>query len=127
VRSDAQLTKHCQVSLNASIMDTMKILTKGAKMTKSISIAEAKSKFSELINRAAYGQERFLVERRGKPVGAIVSAADLARLQAAEAVQPRRGLLAAVGALADAEDLEGILEEVVRQRAAATDREVTLE
>ena len=30
-------------------------------MTKSISVAEAKSRFSELVNRAAYGQERFLV------------------------------------------------------------------
>ena len=72
---------NCQVRLNVTIMDTTGILTKGAKMTKSVSVAEAKSRFSELINRAAYGKERFIVERRGKPVGAIVSAADLAWLQ----------------------------------------------
>ena len=96
-------------------------------MAKSFSIAEAKSRFSELVNRAAYGQERFLVERRGKPVGAIVSAADLDRLEAGEPARPRHGLLAAVGALAEVEELDEILEEIQRQRATASDREVILE
>jgi prevent-host-death family protein len=96
-------------------------------MTKSVSVAEAKSRFSELVNRASYGQERFLVERRGKPVGAIVSPEDLARLEGGERTPPRHGLLAAVGALADIDGFEEIMEEIVRQRASAPDREVDLE
>jgi prevent-host-death family protein len=97
------------------------------KMTKSMSVAEAKSRFSELVNRASYGGERFLIERRGKAVGAIVSAADLARLEGEEAGPPRKGLLAAVGALAEFEEFDQILEEIQRQRATAYDREVNLE
>lgn len=96
-------------------------------MTRSISVAEAKSRFSELVNRASFGRERFLIERRGKPVGAIVSAEDLTRLEEGTPPAPRRGLLAAVGALADVEDLDEILGEIQQQRSAARDREVTLE
>jgi len=96
-------------------------------MSESINVAEAKSRFSELVNRAAYGKERFLVQRRGKPVGAIVSAEDLARLEAGEEARSGKGLLAAVGALAEVEDLDQILDDIQRQRANAMDREVSLE
>jgi prevent-host-death family protein len=81
-------------------------------MTQSISVAEAKRRFSELVNRASFGQERFLIEGRGKPVGAIVSAEDLVRLEEAAPPAPRHGLLAAVGALADIEDLDKILADI---------------
>lgn len=37
-------------------------------MTVEISIAEAKARFSELVNRAAYGGERIVITKRGKPV-----------------------------------------------------------
>jgi len=45
-----------------------------------ISVAEAKSRFSELISRAFAG-ERFVIERRDRPVAALIGAADLARLR----------------------------------------------
>jgi prevent-host-death family protein len=95
-------------------------------MTKSIGVAEAKARFSELVNRASHGGERFLIERRGKPVGAIVSAEDLARLEGAQPAPPRRGLLAAVGAWAEMENLDEIFEEIMRQRDTRLDREVSL-
>lgn len=66
-------------------------------MAQAVSVVEAKRRISELIGRAAYGGERFLIERRGKPMAAIVSADDLDRLEARRAA-PRGGLLAAVGA-----------------------------
>jgi len=53
-------------------------------MARAVSVAEAKSRISELIGRAAYGSERFLIERRGKPMAAIVSVQDLARLKPRE-------------------------------------------
>lgn len=96
-------------------------------MTESVGVAEAKSRISELVARAGYSGERFLIERRGKPVAAIVSAEDLTALEAREPVARRRGILAAVGALADFEEWEGIIEDVVRQRQEAREREVSLE
>jgi prevent-host-death family protein len=97
-------------------------------MAESVSVADAKNRFSELINRASYGRERFVIERRGKPVGAIVSAEDLARLEAHEAGTSGEGLLGAVGLLADVEEWGEIIEDVVRQRSQRYDtREIDLE
>jgi prevent-host-death family protein len=96
-------------------------------VTEAVNMTEARHCFSQLIKLAAEQQVRYLIYRKGKPVGAIVSAADLARLEAGEVEPPRRGLLGAVGALADGEDFALILEEVVRQRATASDRLVELD
>ncbi len=41
-----------------------------------ISIAKARETFSDLVNRAAFGGERFVVERRGKPLVAMMGAAE---------------------------------------------------
>jgi prevent-host-death family protein len=38
-----------------------------------ISVAEAKARFSELVNRVAYGKEQILITRRGKPVAVLTS------------------------------------------------------
>ena len=45
-----------------------------------INVAEAKSRFSELISRAASG-ERFIIHRRERPVAALIGAAELERLE----------------------------------------------
>lgn len=45
-----------------------------------ISIAKARESFSDLVNRAAFGGERFVVERRGKPLAALVSAEEYQQL-----------------------------------------------
>ncbi|HXG87779.1 MAG TPA: type II toxin-antitoxin system Phd/YefM family antitoxin [Vicinamibacterales bacterium] len=47
-----------------------------------VTVAEAKRQFSELLRRAEYTRERVLVRRHGKPVAAIVSTEDLRRLEA---------------------------------------------
>jgi prevent-host-death family protein len=44
---------------------------------------EAKTHLSEYINRVHYRGERILIERHGKPVAALVSTEDLARLETA--------------------------------------------
>ena len=89
------------------------------------SVADAKRNLSELTSRAAYNNERFLIQRRGKPTAALVSIEDLARLEK-EPVAPK-GLLAAVAALAEFEELESMVEEIYRQREQAQDRPVDLE
>jgi prevent-host-death family protein len=95
-------------------------------MSESVDVAEAKSKFSELLNRAAYGKERFLIRKRGRPVGAIVSAADLERLETAPESETG-GLLTSAGALGDFEDWADIMDEVVRDRQNRADRPVIVE
>lgn len=45
-----------------------------------INIAEAKSNFSELVSRAAAG-ERFVIQRRGRAVAALVNPTELERLE----------------------------------------------
>lgn len=49
-----------------------------------VAVAEAKSRFSDLLRRAEYGGERIVVHRHGRPVAAIVSTADLEQLESLE-------------------------------------------
>ncbi|MDH7486813.1 MAG: type II toxin-antitoxin system Phd/YefM family antitoxin [Anaerolineae bacterium] len=44
-------------------------------------MGKAKARFAKVLNRAAHGKERFIVERRGKAVAAIVSIEDLEQLE----------------------------------------------
>jgi prevent-host-death family protein len=80
-------------------------------MSESKRISEARGEFSELVNRAAYRHERVLLTRHGKPVAAIISADDLALL---EALEDRDDLEAARAALADPENAESIPWEQVK-------------
>ena len=72
---------------------------------KTISITEAKRRFSELISRAAAG-ERFLIQRRKRSMAVLISPAELERLertsqaarQLAEALGQSADLLAEIGA-----------------------------
>ena len=49
-----------------------------------VSVREAKARFSELSNRVVWGGERFIIERHGKPFVALVSVDDLRRLETLE-------------------------------------------
>lgn len=66
-----------------------------------LSIAEAREQFSEAINRAAYGKERIIVTRRGKPLAAIVPIEDM---EAMEATEDRIDLEEAAKARAEAKE-----------------------
>jgi prevent-host-death family protein len=50
-----------------------------------LSTVKVKEQLGELLNRVAYGGERVVLLRRGKPVAALVSVDDLHTLQALEA------------------------------------------
>jgi prevent-host-death family protein len=104
-----------------------------------ISIAEAKSRFSELVSRTAAG-ERFLIRRRERPVAVLIGAADLERLergwqaarrlalalgQSAELMQQVEAkevhpAMAAFGLWRDEADLEGLADEIDEDRRQAT-------
>ena len=54
-------------------------------MAYEVPVTQARAELAELINRVVYGGERVVVTRHGKPLVALVSAADLARLQEIDA------------------------------------------
>jgi len=50
-------------------------------MLNKISTADARKKFSNIVNRVAYGDESFVLTRRGEAIAALVSIAELRILQ----------------------------------------------
>ena len=99
-------------------------------MTKRISAAQAKAHLSELMAQVAYGGEQYVIERRGKPVAALVSVDDLQRLEQGRAPAARPlGALAIVAAWreVDDEDIDAMIAEIYSERARDTGRPVPLE
>jgi prevent-host-death family protein len=47
-------------------------------------VVDVRNTFSEYLNRASYQGQRIIIERRGKPVAALVSLQDLELLNALE-------------------------------------------
>ncbi|MCH7786977.1 MAG: type II toxin-antitoxin system Phd/YefM family antitoxin [Chloroflexi bacterium] len=76
-------------------------------MTKKVSTAQAKAQFSALVDDVAYGGEHVIIERRGKPLAALVSIEELTRLEKYQAMSAKpQGALALVGAWRELEDAE---------------------
>ena len=87
-------------------------------MVKTVSVAEAKRRFSDVVGAVRHGGQRFVIERRGTPVAAIVPVDDLVTLEG----KGSRGVLGLVGAFQDAKDLPGTLDGVVRTRSSQRPR-----
>ena len=51
---------------------------------KVVSVAEAKSHFSEYVSKVAYTGEKFVITKRGKPLVALVSIEDLENIKVKE-------------------------------------------
>jgi len=84
-----------------------------------IPVAEAKARFSELLDRVSRG-ERFVVVRHGRPMAALVPPAAVTPARDAPA-----GLAALAGALADWDDLPVVVEQIYAARRQARDRDVS--
>ena len=99
-----------------------------------VNIAEARKQFSELVARVAYTGERVIIERRGKPMVAMISIEDLKRLEElAEAKaairQQRLAALARAAALRQELEKNGILlsdsAELINQMREERDHELS--
>lgn len=96
-------------------------------MLQGMNVAEAKKRFSELLARIAYNGERFIINRRGKPMAVLIGLDDFALLEEhARRPEEPQGLLAAAGALADCEGFEELMVEVYRSRRQSVGRRVKL-
>jgi len=86
-------------------------------MTEEVSVADAKRRFSELIERVGRG-DRFVVTRRGKPVLALVPLDDV---QVEDDQPKKRGFMALWGILEGVEGADEWYEEM--QRVVASRKE----
>ena len=66
-----------------------------------ISTAEARNDFADVINRASFGKERFVLTRRGKKLVAIIPIEDLELL---EELEDQMDVAAAKAALAESDE-----------------------
>lgn len=94
-------------------------MTKRQGDSEHLGVGEVKRRFSEVLSRVEHRGERFVIERRGTPVAAVVRVEDLEDLATRT---EGRGLLSAAGLFEDVPELETILDEVYRSRAQAADR-----
>lgn len=63
---------------------------------KQVTTAEARKHMAELLNRAAYGKERFVVTRHGNPLVAIVPLDEVTLLDRLRSLLSRKDFEAAV-------------------------------
>jgi prevent-host-death family protein len=75
-------------------------------MTYEIPVTQARAALADLINRVVYGSERVVVTRHGKPLVALVSAADLERLEELDAAGDE-GVISTVSAVGDVPSAAG--------------------
>jgi len=91
-------------------------------LTKKIGVAEVKKQFSVLISEVSLKGEHFIIERKGKPMAAVVSVKDLDMIEDSKKRERKKGLLAALGAWEDFDDLEKVVMEIYNGRGKAKER-----
>ena len=99
-------------------------------MVKRVSAAQAKAQFSALAAGVADGGQHVIIERRGRPLVALVRVGDLDVLEQERATSARpQGALALVGAWREVDDkhLESLIKDIYADRENDTGRPVELE
>jgi len=87
-------------------------------MAQWVGVAEAKRRFSELLDRVGSG-ERIVIARRGKPAVALVPPDE----ELARGSRPApTGFAAIAGALAECDELDELVDDVYAARRKAKDR-----
>ena len=89
---------------------------------KVVSVAEAKSHFSEYVSKVAYAGEKFLITKRGKPLVALVSIEDLKSIKVNE---EEKGLSEIIGKWENFEEIEDNINKVYSSRKEDRGRDVS--
>jgi prevent-host-death family protein len=85
----------------------------------SIGVAEAKRRFADVLGAVRYRGERFVVERNGTPMAAVVP---ISEVEEAAGRTERPGFLALVGAFDDEPEYAASLADVVHSRRTQRSR-----
>jgi prevent-host-death family protein len=89
-------------------------------MSNVFTLTEAKSKFSEIINRIIYKKEKIMITKKGKKVAMVIPMEEYKQ-------DGEEGLIKAVGALAGLEDsVDEMVDLIYEARTKETTREVNL-
>ena len=89
-------------------------------MSQSITLTEAKTKFSELINRIIYNKERIFISKKGKNVAVLVPLDELEKSES-------EGLILARSGLADLNDeIDEMEARIYKARESEVSREVNI-
>jgi prevent-host-death family protein len=92
-------------------------------MPRKIGVAEVKKNFSVVLSEVSLNGEHFIIEKKGKPVAAMVSIRELELLEGLRQ-KKTKGLLAAIGAWEDFDDLEETIAAIVESRQTSKTRPV---
>lgn len=93
-------------------------------MPKNIGVAEVKKHFSEIMNGVSRDGKHFVIERKGKPVAAMVSVKELELIERKGMQGDKKGLLAAIGVWEDFEGLDRVVDDIYRKRRKAKKRRI---
>lgn len=93
-------------------------------MSKVIGVAEAKRHFSEVMTQVAREGKHFIIEKKGKPMVALVNIKELESIEGTVMPEKKKGLLTAIGAWEDFKDMEGVVKHICENRKKAKERMV---
>ncbi len=93
-------------------------------MSKAIGVAEVKRRFSEVIGEVSRDGEQIIIQKNHKPIAALVSLKDFEIVKKSGRREENKGLLAAIGAWEDFEDIDRFIKHIYRKRRKAKDRNV---
>ena len=91
-------------------------------MSKPIGVAEVKRRFSDVIIEVAREGRQFIIEKKGKPMAALVNIKDLEAIERKGSPLKKKGLLAAIGAWEEFNDIEGVVKHIYERRKTAKER-----
>jgi prevent-host-death family protein len=91
-------------------------------MSKAIGVAEVKRRFSEVIGEVSRDGEQIIIQKNHKPIAALVSLKDFEIVKKSGRREENMGLLAAIGAWEDFEDIDRLIKHIYIARKKAKDR-----
>ena len=91
-------------------------------MSKSIGVAEVKRHFSDVMIEVAREGKQFIIEKKGKPMAALINIKDLEAIERKEASSKKKGLLAAMGAWEEFDNLDSVVRHIYARRKTAKER-----
>ncbi|MBI3947172.1 MAG: type II toxin-antitoxin system Phd/YefM family antitoxin [Armatimonadetes bacterium] len=96
-------------------------------MSRTLSVAEAKSSFSAVVDRVASERDRVIISRRGKPLAALIPLEELEELERLRAAQGAESLAAVAGQWEGFEEIVPFVEDAYASRQRTAGRSVSLE